>query len=387
LVLSRSHLFCLVISHHYPWNLKQIPFLSLAAQHEEIRTEALAAITKVYDRNWFILGTELETFENDYANFTNTPFCIGVGNGHDALFIALKACGIGSGDEVIVPAHTFIATWLAVTKTGAKIIPVDSDDAFNIDIQKLEGALSDKTKAIMPVHLYGQPCNMTAIVAFGKKHDIFVIEDNAQAHGAAWQGQSTGSFGDINATSFYPVKNLGALGDGGALTTRNYEFAQYARRHRNYGFEIKNVSLEEGVNSRLDEIQAAVLKIKLKHVHRWNEERIRLANLYLKMLEGPGDVLLPVRRPEALHVYHLFVIRTAQRDALRIYLANHHVETMIHYPIPPHLQKSFEGLGYKEEDYPIAEHIAKTALSLPLWPGLTDSEVEYVCEMIKKFYR
>ncbi|HKZ36884.1 MAG TPA: DegT/DnrJ/EryC1/StrS family aminotransferase, partial [Chryseolinea sp.] len=320
------------------------------------------------------------------ALFTNTPFCIGVGNGHDALFIALKACGIGSDDEVIVPAHTFIATWLAVTRTGAKIIPLDSDGTFNIDIQKLEGALSDKTKAIIPVHLYGQPCNMTAILAFSKKHGIFVIEDNAQAHGAAWQGQLTGSFGDINATSFYPVKNLGALGDGGALTTRNFEFAQYARRYRNYGFEIKNVSSEKGMNSRLDEIQAAVLGIKLKHVHRWNEERIRLANLYLKMLEGIGDVRLPISHPEALHVYHLFVIRTAQRDALRIHLANHHVETMIHYPIPPHLQKSFKDLGYKKGDYPIAENIANTALSLPLWPGLKDAEVEYVCEVIKKFY-
>ncbi len=366
--------------------MKPIPFLSLACQHEEIRTEALDAITNVYDRNWFILGKELETFEQDYAIFTNTPFCIGVGNGHDALFIALKACGIGSGDEVIVPAHTFIATWLAVIKTGAKIIPIDADDTFNIDVRNLDNARTDKTKAIIPVHLYGQACNMTNILAFAQKHGIFVIEDNAQAHGGAWHGQSTGSFGDINATSFYPVKNLGALGDGGALTTRNYEFAQYAMRYRNYGFEIKNVSLEEGINSRLDEIQAAVLKIKLSHIHRWNEERIRLANLYLKMLEGTGDVRLPVSHPEALHVYHLFVIRTAQRDALRIHLANHHVETMIHYPIPPHLQKSFTGLGYKKGDYPIAENIAHTALSLPLWPGLKDTEVEYVCDVIKKFY-
>jgi dTDP-4-amino-4,6-dideoxygalactose transaminase len=366
--------------------LKAIPFLSLGHQHDEIRTEALQAITNVYDRNWFVLGKELADFETAYATFTGTPFCVGVGSGYDALFIALKACGVGPGDEVIVPAHTFIATWLAVAKTGAKIIPIDADSSFNLDVQQLDELITDKTKAIIPVHLYGQPCDMTSVLAFSKKHGIFVVEDNAQAHGAAWRGQRTGSFGDINATSFYPVKNLGALGDGGAVTTGNAELADYARRYRNYGFEVKNVSRETGINSRLDEIQAAVLKVKLKHIEVWNEERVKLAGTYMKMLEGVGDILLPVPLAGALHVYHLFVIRTAQRNGLQTHLASQQIETMIHYPSPPHLQKSFQDLGYKRGDYPTAESIADTALSLPLWPGLEDAQVAHVCDTIKRFY-
>lgn len=367
--------------------MKPIPFLSLAYQHEQIRSEVLNAITNVYDRNWFVLGNELKTFEAEYARFTNVPYCIGTGNGHDALFIALKACNVGPGDEVIVPAHTFIATWLAVTKTGAKIIPVEPDEAsFNMDVNHVAKVHTKKTKVIIPVHLYGQPCNMTELLDFAKHNGVCVIEDNAQAHGAAWQGKLTGSFGDINATSFYPVKNLGALGDGGAITTANYDLAQFAQKYRNYGFEAKNIAEEPGMNSRLDEIQAVVLSIKLKHIRAWNEQRIQLAASYLKQLTAVGDLQLPTSHADATHVYHLFVIRTAHRDKLREYLASHHVETMIHYPIPPHLQKSYKGLAYTKGDFPVAESIANTSLSLPLWPGMATSQVEYVCDLIKKFY-
>lgn len=347
----------------------------------------MASIAEVYDSNWFILGKKLEDFESAYAQFNGTAFCIGVGNGHDALYIALKVCNIGPGDEVIVPAHTFIATWLAVTNTGATPFPVDVDPiTFNLDARKIESNFSTKTKAIIPVHLYGQACNMSAISSFGEQQKIFIIEDNAQAHGATWNGQPTGSFGHVNATSFYPVKNLGALGDGGAITTDNELLAIAARKFRNYGCETKNIGEAQGINSRLDEIQAAVLRIKLEYLQSWNEDRIRLAGVYLSSLAGIGDIQLPLSLPDAQHVYHLFVIRTVKRDALREYLATHHVETMIHYPIPPHLQYSYKGLGYKPGDFPVAESIAQTSLSLPLWPGMSDNQIEYVCDTIKKFF-
>jgi dTDP-4-amino-4,6-dideoxygalactose transaminase len=343
--------------------LKSIPFLSLAQQHARIRKEALEILTNVYDRNRFILGKELETFEQEYARFSNSSFCVGVGNGLDALYIALKACGIGSGDQVIVPAHTFLATWLAVIKTGAKIIPVEPDPMT-----------------------FGQACNMSAVLSLAQEKSVFVIEDNAQAHGATWDGKVTGSLGDCGATSFYPVKNLGALGDGGAIVTSNSDLAQYAVRYRNYGFEKKNVAPEPGINSRLDEIQAAFLRIKLKYLNDWNNQRIELASLYLKNLQGIGDIILPATLSQARHVYHLFVIRTGRRGELQKYLTNRQVETAIHYPIPPHLQACFKDLGYKKGDYPITEAIADTALSLPLWPGLEAEQVGYVCDQIKKFF-
>jgi dTDP-4-amino-4,6-dideoxygalactose transaminase len=313
--------------------LEPIPFLSLGPQHAAIRTEILTAISNVYDRNWFVLGNELEAFEKEFARFSNTSFCIGTGNGLDALFIALKACGIGVNDEVIVPAHTFLATWLAVIKTGAKVIPVEPDPStYNIDVKKLGAAITKNTKAIVPVHLYGQPCEMPFIVQLGRQHGISVIEDNAQAHGATWGGQVTGSFGNCSATSFYPVKNLGALGDGGAIVTHDRDLARYARQFRNYGFETKNVAELQGINSRLDEMQATCLRIKLRYIQGWNDERIKIAETYNTNLAAIGDLTLPNASPEAHHVYHLFVVRTSKRDELRQYLAAHQVETSIHYP-------------------------------------------------------
>ena len=367
--------------------MKTIPFLSLEQQHKAIRTEVLSALTSVYDKNWFILGNELENFETAFARFSNAAFCVGTGNGLDALFISLKAHGIGDGHEVIVPAHTFLATWIAVLKTGARVIPVEPDPkTFNIDTTALDSFVTEKTRAIIPVHLYGQPCDMTMLEKFVQRHKILMIEDNAQAQGATWNGRVTGSFGNSSATSFYPIKNLGALGDGGAIVTKHEEVAQYARRFRNYGFEAKNIANQDGMNSRLDEMQAAVLNVKLKYIANWNAERIKLAHQYQDQLQNVGDIQLPQKSSEALHVYHLFVICTSRRNDLRNFLTSRNIETAVHYPVPPHLQKGFQSLGYKKGDYPIAEDIADTAISLPLWIGMESDQIEYVCETIKQFF-
>lgn len=366
---------------------ERIPFYSLTAQHETIRQEALAAIAQVYDSNWFVLGKELEGFESAFAALSKMPYCVGVGNGLDALFIALKSCGIGPNDEVIVPAHTFLATWLAVSRTGARIVPVDADPLTgNISVQKLWHTVTANTKAIVPVHLYGQPCNMTEIMKIAGDR-IVVVEDNAQSHGALWEGKTTGSFGRASATSFYPAKNLGALGDGGAVLTRDHETLLLARQYRNYGFETKNVAVVTGVNSRLDELQSAVLRVKLKYLDQWNQERRDLATVYLNALRNIGDVQLPDAPPQAFHTYHLFVIRTARRNDLRAYLAAHQIETAVHYPVPPHLQQNYIEMSFEKGAFPVSEAFAETALSLPLWPGMRKEQAAFVAETIAHFFR
>jgi dTDP-4-amino-4,6-dideoxygalactose transaminase len=367
--------------------LKKIPFLSLAPQHEIMRTEILEAMSRVYEKNSFVLGSELESFEREFAAFTGTKFCLGVGNGFDALTIALKSRLLQSTDEVIVPANTYIATWLAVSHVGARIIPVEPDPAtFNIDPSRIENAITSRTKIILPVHLFGQPCDMTAICQLAQKNALTIIEDNAQAHGGKWDSQLTGSFGLVNAISFYPTKNLGALGDAGAITSSDEATTDFIKKYRNYGFEKKNLSVEVGVNSRLDEMQAAALRIKLRYLNRWNSERQKQASIYLQNLEKVGDILLPVTALQAQHVYHLFVIRTKQRDQLKNYLAAKGIETMVHYPVPPHLQKSYAGSYYKKGDFPITEQMADTMLSLPLWPGLPAGDIEYISFAIKNFF-
>ena len=367
--------------------MEPIPFLSLAPQHTLIHKDVMEALKKGFEKNWFILGEALGKFEEEYATFSNVGYCLGVGSGYDALSIALRACAVGSGDEVIVPAHTYIATWLAVSKTGAKIVPVEpSRSTFTIDVNKVGNYITPKTKAILPVHLYGQSCDMSVLEDIAKRHQLLIIEDNAQAHGASWNGKMTGSFGHINATSFYPTKNLGCLGDGGAITTDHEELVRFVKQYRNYGFESKNFCEVQGVNSRLDELQASVLSIKLKHLMQWNEQRREIASKFLKLLKGVGDLQLPFSPTEAYHVYHLFVIRSAHRDKLREHLASFHVETMVHYPLPPHLQKAYASLGYKKGAFPITEEIANSALSLPLWPGMKDEQVQYICDLIIKFY-
>jgi dTDP-4-amino-4,6-dideoxygalactose transaminase len=352
-----------------------------------INEEVLGAISSVYERNQLILGSELEGFEHEYAQFSGTKFSVGVGNGLDALYISLKLLGITRDDEVIVPAHTYIATWMAVSRAGAKIIPVDVDkDTMLLDVAKVKDALTDRTRAIIPVHLYGAPCDMKPLMNMARAGGISIVEDNAQAHGAVYHGQVTGSFGVCNATSFYPTKNLGALGDGGALTTDDEGLDEKARIFRNYGSKGKFINEMEGTNSRLDELQAAILRVKLRYLEKWNRERHDLASVYLDRLSGLGDISLSVMQGSVMPVFHLFVIRTNRREALKDFLSASGIETMIHYPIAPHLQQVHSDLGFGKGDFPIAESIAKTALSLPLWPGLGADKVNFICDHIARFF-
>jgi dTDP-4-amino-4,6-dideoxygalactose transaminase len=300
----------------------------------------------------------------------------------------LKIAGINSGDEVIVPSNTYIATWLAVSFLGAKPVPVEPIiDTYNIDPDKIEAAITEKTKAIIPVHLYGQACKMDRIMDIAQRNNLKVIEDNAQAQGAMFNGKLTGSFGDINATSFYPGKNLGALGDAGAITTNNDNYAHRARRLRNYGSDKKYYNKEIGHNMRLDELQAALLSVKLKYLREWTNQRQQIAAWYDESLNGVGDLILPKVAPNATHVYHLYVVRTNRRDELQKYLTVNGIGTLIHYPVPPHLQEAYNDLGYKKGDSPIAEAIAETCLSLPIWPGMAHDEVGQVSLTISKFFK
>lgn len=367
--------------------MTNIPFSSFSYINKIIKSDILDSFERVFDSSWYIQGVALEDFEKKYAEFNNTKYAIGVSNGLDALTIALRALNIGNGDEVIVSSHTYIASVLAITHVGAKPIFVEPDiKTYNIDYAKIEDAITDSTKAIMPVHLYGQACNMSEIISIAKKHILFVIEDNAQAHGASWKGIASGSWGNINGTSFYPGKNLGALGDAGAVTTNDEHLAKLALMLRNYGSEKKYEHELIGYNQRMDEIQAAFLNIKLKYLNEWTSQRQYLANLYNEYLIGIGDLVLPFIAPDAIHVYHLYVVRTSRRDELQRYLSDKGINTLIHYPIPIHLQKAYHYLGHKIGDFPIAEELSQTCLSLPLWPGMTNSQIEYVSETIISFF-
>jgi dTDP-4-amino-4,6-dideoxygalactose transaminase len=367
--------------------LETIPFLNLGHSHDLLSDAIHDAFNRVYDRGWFVLGREVESFEREYGDYSGVPCCVGVGNGLDALTLALKSCDVGPGDEVIVPAHTYLATWLAVTRAGATPVGVDADPATcNIDVSRVSERVTDRTRAIIPVHLYGQPCNMTRLDEISRQFGVPIIEDNAQGHGAMWRDKKTGSFGLVNATSFYPTKNLGALGDGGAVTTFDHDKANFLRIARNYGLTDKTRMPVQGMNSRLDELQAAFLRAKLLYLDQWNEERRRLAAIYLSNLQDVGDLTLPLADKEGVHVYHLFVIQTNFRDALRAHLKNCGIETLIHYPVPPHLQEAFSGAGYRRGDFPQAERLAETVISLPLWMGLRDSQVERVAEAVRAFF-
>jgi dTDP-4-amino-4,6-dideoxygalactose transaminase len=365
-----------------------IPFVSFKHMHNPIKAEMMKAFEEFYDTNWYVLGERVNQFEHAYSFFNQVKYTIGVSNGLDAIFIALKTLGIGDGDEVLVPSNTYIATWLAVSYIGATPIPVEPDlVSYNINPKLIEASITNKTKAIIPVHLYGQCCQMNEIMNIANKYNLFVIEDNAQAQGASFQNQLSGSFGHINATSFYPGKNLGALGDAGAVTTNNEELAKKANVLRNYGSEKKYFNEVIGFNMRLDECQAAFLSIKLKHLLKWNEERRQIAEYYNRELFGINDLTLPSVLEEATHVYHLYVIRTKNRNELQNYLTNHGIATMIHYPIPPHLQEAYKNLGYKKGDFPIAEEIADTCLSLPIWPGLKENDIQFICNHIKTYFK
>ncbi len=353
----------------------------------DIKAEILPNIEQFIDKGWYVLGEQVKQFESEYAEYCATKYCSGVANGLDAIIIALKALNIGEGDEVIVPSNTYIATWLAVSYVGATPVPVEPRiQTYNINPELIEQAITPKTKAIIPVHLYGQCCEMEAIMQIAQQHNLYVVEDNAQAQGASYGGKITGSFGHINATSFYPGKNLGAFGDAGAITTNDESLWQKANTIRNYGSNKKYYNELKGMNSRLDELQAGLLSIKLKHLNKWNQERQQIARLYSKALNGVGDLILPDLANDASSVYHLFVIRTNQRDALQQYLTENNIGTLIHYPLPPHLQQAYQDMRFKKGDFPIAEQIAKTCLSLPIYPGLQKQEIDYIADRINMFF-
>lgn len=361
-----------------------IPFVDLTRQHNRISTELEAAMSGVLSAGWFIQGLQLEAFEREFASYCQVEHCVGVGNGLDALVLLLRAYDIGPGDEVIVPTNTFIATWLAVTAVGATVVPVEPDEqTHNIDPDRIAASITPRTRCVMPVHLYGQPADMDPIMALAKRHGLIVIEDNAQAQGALYKGRPTGSLGHAAATSFYPGKNLGALGDGGAVVTQDAEIARKVRILRNYGSEKKYEHQVIGCNSRLDEIQAAVLRIKLRHLNDWNAERRAIAARY--------DAILPqsvVTRPQvpswAEPVWHLYVIRSSQRDALQAHLQAAGIQTVIHYPVPPHQQPCYAA-NMPEASYPLAETLSREILSLPMYPGLTEAEQQRVADVIASF--
>jgi len=364
-----------------------VPFYRFEGMHGPIRQQLHDAACQVIDSGSYILGEHVKEFEKEFAAYCGSQYAIGVGNGLEALHMALRVFGVGPGDEVIVPSNTYIATVLAVTYTGATpVLAEPREDTCNLDPEAFRSCITPRTKVVIPVHLYGQPCDMESIMAIAQAHGIRVIEDNAQSQGATWNGKRTGSWGDLNATSLYPGKNIGALGDGGAMTTDSPELDRSARMWRNYGSETKYYNDVAGYNSRLDELQAAMLRIKLRELDAWNQERRRLAHAYSAALQGVGDLTLPFEAAEATSVFHLYVLRTAQRDALQAYLTESGIGTLIHYPIPPHQQKAYAGQGWKAGQFPIAERMAATCLSLPLFPGLRGEEQEKVIERIKAFF-
>lgn len=363
----------------------KVPFVSFIPLEREIDSDIRAAFERVYTRSWYISGEEDKSFENEFASYCGVDYCVGVGNGLDALTLSLKALNIGEGDEVIVPANTFIATALAVTYCGATLKLVDADsETFNIDVKKIEDSITEKTKAIIPVHLYGCPCDMDAVKEIAKKYNLLVLEDCAQAHGALYKGKKVGTFGNAAAFSFYPGKNLGALGDGGAVITNDRHVADMVRAYGNYGSDYKYHHIYCGNNSRLDELQAAFLNAKLKYLDKMNISRRYIADRYLNEISNP-NIVLPSVPEYAEHVWHIFAIRCDRRDELEKYLVDNGIGVNKHYPIPVHLQECYGNLGYKQGDFPVAESIARTELSIPMYYGMTDDEIQYVIDKINLF--
>lgn len=362
-----------------------IPFVSFAPMEKELDHDLRSAFNRVFSSSWYIEGKEDENFENAFASFCSRKYSVGVGNGLDALVLALKALKIGAGDEVIVPSNTYIATALAVTYAGASVKFVEPDiRTFNINPDLIESEITVKTRAIIPVHLYGQPCDMDPIMDIAKKHKLYVVEDCAQAHGAKYKGKIIGSFGDVACFSFYPGKNLGALGDAGAVVTDNEELADKVKALGNYGSDYKYHHIYKGNNSRLDELQAAFLSAKLPHLARMNEDRKKTAKKYLDGIKNK-QIVLPYIPPYADPVWHIFGIRCARRDELEMYLNDKGIKTNKHYPIPIHLQECYKELGFREGYYPVAEEISKTELSLPMFYGMRDDEIKHVIDAINSF--
>ncbi len=362
----------------------KIPFNILSPQYLMYKNEYDEAALRALNSGWYILGKEVTEFEKEFSNFVGSKYCVSLNSGLDALILAIRALEIGKGGEVIAPANTYIASILGITENGATPIFVEPDEFYNIDPKKIEEKITGKTKAIMVVHLYGQSANMEPIVKISGKYNIPIVEDCAQAHGATYNYKNIGTFGEINCFSFYPTKNLGAFGDGGAVVTNNPDLEDKVRMLRNYGSKKKYYNEIEGVNSRLDELQAALLKVKLKHIRELEKERADICNMYLEGINNEF-VLLPKVQIKAKHVWHQFVIRCEEREKLIDYLLENGIKTMIHYPIPPHLSKAYERLGYKKGDFPITEKYAETVLSLPLYNGMEKEKVEYVIDKINKF--
>lgn len=362
-----------------------IPFVSFKPLEKELDTELRAAFERVYTNSWYIEGKEDEKFEVAFAEYCESKYCVGTGNGLDSLMLALKALGISSGDEVIVPSNTYIATALAVTYVGAKPVFVEPDiRTFDINPNRIEEAITSKTKAIMPVHLYGQPCDMDPIIEIAKKHNLYIVEDCAQAHGATYKGRKIGSFGDAAGFSFYPGKNLGALGDAGATVSNSKELEDKVRALGNYGSDYKYHHIYQGNNSRLDEMQAAFLAVKLPILDKVNENRRATAKKYLEGIKNK-EVILPYVPEYANPVWHIFGIRCKRRKELEEFLNSKGIGTNKHYPIPMHLQECYKDLGFKKGDFPIAEEISDTELSIPMYYGMTDEEVQYVINSINMF--
>ncbi len=359
-----------------------ISFLDLGLINKQRREEFHLALDRVLDSGWLILGNEVSEFEREFAAYCGVAHCIGVANGLDALALVLRAWGIGDGDEVIVPSNTYIATWLAVTHTGAAPVPIEPTAYFNMDPSKIEELITPRTRAIIPVHLYGQPADMSSINQVANKYGLKVLEDAAQAHGALCGGVSTGALGDAGAFSFYPGKNLGALGDGGAITTNDPELADRIRVMRNYGSRTKYSNEVIGYNSRLDELHASFLRVKLANLHAENARRKEIAHLYQSGLKNTG-LKLPLVPDWADPVWHLYVVRANQRDQLQKLLMGHGIGTLVHYPIPPHLQQAYAHMNYGRK-FPVAETMAREVLSLPMGPHLTDADVASVVEVLSE---
>lgn len=364
----------------------KVNFVDIQKQYKEHEKEFDTAIKKVLTRGDFILGEDVRLFEEEFAKFCGAKYCIGVASGTDALFFALKAMDIGSGDEVITAANTFIATTLAISMTGAKPVLVDMDpQTYNIDVSQIEKRITKKTKVIVPVHLYGQPADMEPINKLAKKYKLKVLEDSAQAHGALYKGKRTGGLGDVAGFSFYPGKNIGAFGDGGAITTNDKKLADKIILLRNWGMKVKYHHEIKGYNSRLDTVQAAVLRVKLKYLDKWNKRRREIAKKYDKLF-ADTSFITPHMLSYVESVYHVYLIQVPKRDELLEYLKKNDISAGIHYPIPLHLQKANKDLGYKRGDFPNTEKYSKKIISLPVFPELRDEEIEFIVSKVKKFY-
>lgn len=362
-----------------------VPFLDLKGQYHSIKKQVDNKILRVLNSTNFILGRDVELFEKEFANYCGTEFAVGVDTGISALELSLRAYSVGQGDEVITAANTFIGSASAISFTGAKPVLVDVDPkTYNVDVSAIEDVITNRTKAIIPVHLYGQPADMEPIMEIAKKRRLIIIEDACQAHGALYKGRKVGSIGDVGCFSFYPAKNLGAYGDGGAVATNDTEIAEKVKMFRNYGQKEKYHHKFLAYNRRLDSLQAAILRVKLSKLDEWNEARHKNAQLYNKLLEC-SDVITPIEAGFAKHVYHLYVIRTQERDRLSAYLQSREIATGIHYPIPIHLQEAYQSLGYKRGDFPVTEKYVSEILSLPMFPELTFEQIKYVVQEIKDF--